>query len=74
MNFMQWLKPAAGLVIRSKEVELLVMQGRKVTSCLRVPIEGTEDAHLIQAIQKVVATSGLTIDKLAVSIQNGVAV
>ena len=70
MNLAMWLKPSAGLVIRNKEVELLVMQGRKVTSCLRVPIEGKEDAHLVQAIQKVVATSGLTLNKLAVSIQN----
>lgn len=70
MNLATLWKPAAGLVIRSKEVELLVMQGRKVSTCLRVPVEGREDADLIHAIRKVLAASGVKPDQLAVSIQS----
>ena len=70
MGFAMFSKPTAGLVIRSKDVELLVMQGREVMSCLHVPIEGNEDADLIAAIQKAVATSGMRLDRLAVSLQS----
>ncbi len=61
-------KPTAGLVIRGEEVELLSMRGRRIESRVRVPIAGTEESHLLQAIQQVMASVNLKDKKLAVAI------
>jgi Tfp pilus assembly PilM family ATPase len=58
----------AGLVIRTKEIELLALSGKSVSSRVRVPIEGKEDKDLIRAIQKGLSVSGLESQKLAVAI------
>ncbi len=59
---------AAGLVIRSGEVELLAMRGKVVTSRVRVPIEGKADFQLGQAIQQAVSAGALKTTRLAVSV------
>src|SRR3989338_3899933 len=61
-------QPSAGIVIRKAEVELLAMQGRKVISRVRVPIEGKEDQDLVQAIRKALEESSLKTRRLSVSI------
>jgi type IV pilus assembly protein PilM len=58
---------SAGLVIRSKEVELLAMRGANVVSRVRVPIES---ADLTQAVRQAVAASALKLKtkKFAIAI------
>jgi Tfp pilus assembly PilM family ATPase/Tfp pilus assembly protein PilN len=57
------------MVIRTKEIELLAISGKSVSSRVRVPIEGKEDKDLIRAIQKALSVSGLeATKKLAVAI------
>lgn len=58
----------AGLVIRGREVELVVMKGRRVEHAGRVPFEGPEDHHVVQAIQQALAAAPVAIERLAVSI------
>lgn len=58
----------AGLVVRSKEVEHLALQGSKIISRVRVPLEGTEPNQLTQAIRQVVAASAVKTRKFSVSI------
>ena len=60
--------PMAGLVIRSKEVEVLSMQGKSVVHHARAKIEGPETTRLVEAIQKALSAAGVTAKKLAVSI------
>ncbi len=58
-----------GLILRTGEVELLAMQGRKVTSRVRVPIEGKrEDVDIVRAVQYALGAAELKTKKLAVSI------
>lgn len=57
-----------GLVIRAREVDLLSMQGGTVTNRVRVPIEGTEDYHITDAVRKTVEAANLKQKRLAVSI------
>ena len=59
---------SAGLVIRTKEVELLSVRGKSVASRVRVPIDGDTEQHVIQAIQQALSTAGLKTKRLAVSI------
>lgn len=59
-----------GLVIRTGHVELLVMEGRRVASSVRVPMEGEEPQHLTQAIHQAVAASRLKVTRLAVSVEH----
>lgn len=61
-------RTSAGLVIRAKSVEVLAMQGERVISRVRVPIDGDTTSHLGQAIRQAIALSGLTRRKLAVAI------
>ncbi len=64
-------QPVAGLVLRAKDVELLAMQGARAVSRVRVPIEGTESAHLVQAIRQAVAVSALKTNKCAIAMPTG---
>ena len=57
-----------GLVIRAKEVEVLSMRGKTVVSQARVPVEGSDEQHLVDAIQRAVDTASLKTKKVAVSI------
>lgn len=65
-----FLKSEVGgaLVIRSGEVLLLSMRGAKVVNRVRVPIEGTENQHLAQAVQKALSTAALKTKRLAVAV------
>ena len=58
----------AALVLRATVVECLVRKGRRVESCTSVPIEGPDDHHVVQAIQKALASTPVAIERLAVSI------
>ncbi|MBI4597263.1 MAG: pilus assembly protein PilM [Candidatus Omnitrophica bacterium] len=60
--------PSAGLVIRAHEVELLAMQGLKVSARVRVPLGGPEKQELIAAIRQAVAEAHLADARLAVAI------
>ena len=59
---------AAGIVIRSREVELLALKGKMVASRVRVPIQGTEPADLVQALQRAVAEAGVPAARVPVAI------
>lgn len=63
-------KTTAGLVIRHKAVELLVMRGKTVLSRLRAPIEGAEPPQLTRAIQAAMSSAPVKTRKLAVSISS----
>lgn len=58
----------AGLVIRSREVDLVSMQGGTVSHRIRVPMEGAEDYHVTDAIRKALEAANLKSTHLAVSI------
>ena len=59
---------SAGLVIRTQDVELLVLQGGKATARVRVPLAGSEKTHLVQAIRQAIGAADLKTTKLAVAI------
>lgn len=61
-------KPSCGLVIRTNEVELLAMQGPRVLSRVRVPIEGTEREDLARAVRQAVAAAGFKPTTVAVAL------
>ena len=63
-------KTSAGLVIRARAIECLVMDGKRVVSTAQVPIEGEEPRHLTEALQQVLAQAGLKARRLAVSVEN----
>jgi len=67
MNFAFGTRNAA-LVIRSSAVELLVMRGSHVISQARIPVEGPERDHLVQAIRQAFAVASLKTDRVAVAI------
>jgi len=60
--------PSAGLVLRTRQVELLALRGKRVTASARIPIEGDEPQALTEAIRRAVATGALGTTKPAVSI------
>lgn len=62
------MKTATGVVIRSRDIELLALQGRKAVARVRVPMEGADTAFLPRALQQALAASGLKVRKLSVSI------
>ena len=57
-----------GLVIRSREVQLVSFHGTKVLQHVRVPIPGKREDDLVQAISRAVAAAGLKTKRLAVAI------
>jgi hypothetical protein len=61
-------KPSCGLVIRANEVELLAMQGPRVLSRVRVPIEGSEREDLGRAVRQAVAAAGFKPTTTAVAL------
>ncbi len=62
-------KIAAGLVIRTSEVELLARQATRIVSRMRVPIEADNQQSLVRAIQQAVSVaSNLNTNRFAVSI------
>ena len=58
----------AGVVIRERAVELLVMHGQRVQSRVRVSREGPEASQLVAALQQAVAAAKLKTKRMAVSI------
>ncbi|MDP3722130.1 MAG: pilus assembly protein PilM [Candidatus Omnitrophota bacterium] len=63
-----FMRPSAGLVLRTRQVELLALRGKRVTASARIPIEGDEPQALTEAIRRAVATGALGTTKPAVSI------
>ncbi|MBI4343532.1 MAG: pilus assembly protein PilM, partial [Candidatus Omnitrophica bacterium] len=59
---------AVGLVIRPTEVEVIERRGKRISAYARVPIQGTEDDHLVAAIKAAVASAGVRRKAMAVSI------
>jgi len=59
---------AAGLVIRARDVEILALAGKRVTTRVRVPIEAEAPQPLATAIQKALGAASLTTRRFAVSI------
>ena len=68
INFSMLSGASTGLVIRAASVELVSLRGKNVASRVRVPIEGTDEQHVIQAIQNALSVAGLKTKKLAISI------
>ena len=58
----------AGLVIRADEVEVLRLDGARVTAQARVPVAGADTLHLTAAIRQAVASAQVSSGALAVSI------
>lgn len=61
-------QPSVGLVLRTRQVELLALRGRQVITSARVPIEGDEPRHCTDAVRRALATGGVSTRTLAVSI------
>lgn len=61
-------QPSVGLVIKTRQVELLALRGKRAIASARIPLEGEEPQELTEAIRRAVATGALTTKKLAVSI------
>ena len=70
LGLMRGAKPSAGLVVRSRALELLAMEGRRVAASVRVPIEGDQPGHLTEAIRKALAAANLKSKKLAVALEH----
>lgn len=59
---------SAGLVMRTKEIQLLAVRGDRVVSSVRIPIAGSEARDTIQAIQQALSEAAVKTRRLSVSI------
>ncbi len=61
-------EPHVGLVIRSRDLELLAYDGTKVVASVHVPLESKEPGHLAQAIRNAFAIGQVRPGKVAVAV------